>query len=87
LRPKASIVAKEGRRTPATDAKASSGDKNAPRMDQPFDHWLHKQLHEMYDAIAKEPLPDDLMRLIDQDADKGRVAAKPAPDRADKKKL
>jgi hypothetical protein len=56
-------------------------------MDQPFDHWLHKQLHEMYDAIAKEPLPDDLMRLIDQDADKGRVAAKPAPDRADKKKL
>jgi hypothetical protein len=38
-------------------------------MDQPFDHWLHKQLHEMYDSIAKEPLPDELMKLIDTDAD------------------
>lgn len=55
-------------------------------MDQPFDHWLHKQLHEMYDAIAKEPLPDDLMRLIDQDADKLSREAKPAPDGASNKK-
>ena len=43
--------------------------KAVARMDQPFDHWLHKQLHEMYDAIASEPLPDDLMKLIDDDAD------------------
>lgn len=47
-------------------------------MDQPFDHWLHKQLHEMYDAIAKEPLPDDLLRLIDKD--KSGDTAKPAGD-------
>ena len=80
-------MAKEGRRTPPPDAKAPSADENAPRMDQPFDHWLHKQLHEMYDAIAKEPLPDDLMRLIDQDANKGRDAASPASDSAHKKKL
>lgn len=57
-------------------------------MDQPFDHWLHKQLHEMYDAIAKEPLPDDLMRLIDQDAaGKSGDAAKPALDADSKKKV
>jgi hypothetical protein len=34
---------------------------------QPFDHWLHKQLHELYDSVAKEPLPDDLVRLIDHE--------------------
>ncbi len=51
-------------------------------MDQPFDHWLHKQLHEMYDAIAKEPLPDYLTRLIDQDAGKAAGTEKPAPDGA-----
>jgi hypothetical protein len=79
-------VAKDGRRTPPPAAKMPLGEENAPRMDQPFDHWLHKQLHEMYDAIAKEPLPDDLMRLIDEDADKGREAAKLAPDATDKKK-
>ena len=33
-----------------------------------FDRWLHKQLHELYDSIASEPLPDDLVALIDCDA-------------------
>lgn len=36
--------------------------------DRPFDMWLHKQLHAMYDEIASEPLPDDLLNLIDKDA-------------------
>ena len=43
---------------------------------QPFDHWLHKQLHELYDSITKEPLPDDLVKLIDNDAG---PESKPAP--------
>lgn len=36
--------------------------------DRPFDMWLQKQLHAMYDEIASEPLPDDLLNLIDHDA-------------------
>jgi hypothetical protein len=43
---------------------------------QPFDHWLHKQLHELYDSITREPLPDDLVKLIDNDAE---PASKPTP--------
>lgn len=43
---------------------------------QPFDHWLQKQLHEIYDSIAKEPLPDDLVRLIDND---GEPELQPVP--------
>ena len=38
--------------------------------ERPFDMWLQKQLHAMYDEIASEPLPDDLLNLIDHDADK-----------------
>ena len=38
--------------------------------ERPFDMWLHKQLHAMYDEIAAEPLPDDLINLIERDADK-----------------
>jgi len=30
--------------------------------------WLQKQLHAMYDEIASEPLPNDLLNLIDHDA-------------------
>jgi hypothetical protein len=34
--------------------------------------WLQKQLHAMYDEIASEPLPNDLLNLIDHDAAKPR---------------
>jgi hypothetical protein len=60
-------VAKENRPALPNAKTTPPAEKQQPRMDQPFDHWLHKQLHEMYDAIAKEPLPDDLLRLIDED--------------------
>ena len=33
-----------------------------------FDRWLHKQLHELYDSIAREPLPGDLVALIERSA-------------------
>lgn len=49
-----------------------------PRANErPFDLWLHKQLHAMYDEIASEPLPDELMNLIDSDA--AKKSAKPSP--------
>ena len=40
--------------------------------ERPFDMWLQKQLHSMYDEIAAEPLPADLLNLIDKDADKSK---------------
>jgi hypothetical protein len=39
-----------------------------PTRERPFDAWLQKQLHAMYDEIASEPLPSDLLNLIDKDA-------------------
>ena len=74
---------KEGRRPPS-EGRGVIG-KATPRMDQPFDHWLHKQLHEMYDSIAKEPLPDDLLDLIDRDADNASKSQTPQHPAIDKK--
>jgi hypothetical protein len=51
---------KSGDAKPARAAKASA--------ERPFDMWLQKQLHAMYDEIASEPLPNDLLNLIDHDA-------------------
>ena len=50
-------------------AENSAWEKNmkAP-AERPFDMWLHKQLHAMYDEIASEPLPNDLLKMIDHDA-------------------
>lgn len=32
-----------------------------------FDQWLSRGLHQMFDDVAKEPIPDELMRLIEAD--------------------
>lgn len=42
--------------------------KTKSTAERPFDVWLQKQLHAMYDEIASEPLPDDLLSLIERDA-------------------
>ena len=48
--------------------KAGVQDKK-PKMD-PFDLWLQRGLHQLYDDVAKEPVPDDLLRLIEEDRSK-----------------
>lgn len=35
-----------------------------------FDLWLQKGLHEIYDKVASEPIPDELLRLIEEDRKK-----------------
>jgi len=32
-----------------------------------FDIWLQRGLHQLYDSVAKEPIPDELLQLIEQD--------------------
>ena len=79
----------EKRRSPAPVSKAGlkAGDGKSGRAakmpaERPFDMWLQKQLHAMYDEIASEPLPNDLLNLIDHDAaktegGKGDTSSKP----------
>ena len=31
-----------------------------------FDLWLQRSLHQLFDAVAKEPIPEALLRLIEQ---------------------
>jgi hypothetical protein len=32
-----------------------------------FDLWLQRGLHQLYDNVAAEPIPDALLRLIEDD--------------------
>ena len=52
--------------------------------ERPFDMWLQKQLHAMYDEIAGEPLPEDLLGLIDSDAAKPGDKKKSEPGKSKK---
>lgn len=35
--------------------------------DAAFDVWLQRGLHAMYDDVANEPIPEELLRLIESD--------------------
>jgi len=31
-----------------------------------FDLWLQRGLHQLFDNVAKEPIPEELLRLIEE---------------------
>lgn len=41
--------------------------KRKRKGDNAFDLWLQRGLHQMFDDVASEPVPDDLLRLIEDD--------------------
>lgn len=49
-------------------ASEAARGKTKAAGERPFDMWLQKQLHAMYDEITSEPLPEDLLALIERDA-------------------
>ncbi|MBY0511276.1 MAG: hypothetical protein K2P94_14130, partial [Rhodospirillaceae bacterium] len=36
------------------------------KMNPAFDSWLEDKLHNMFDSVAAEPLPQDLLKLLDE---------------------
>jgi len=47
--------------------RSPSADKEEEGVDRAFDLWLQRGLHQLYDTVAKEPIPEDLLRLIEED--------------------
>jgi hypothetical protein len=35
-----------------------------------FDVWLQRSLHKLFDEVANEPVPEELLRLIEEDRSK-----------------
>jgi hypothetical protein len=61
------MLAEEGDE-PSDPPKEGLARKGTP--DAAFDLWLQRGLHAMYDDIAREPIPEELLRLIEQDRPK-----------------
>ena len=51
--------------------RPSPGRARKGTPDTAFDLWLQRGLHAMYDDVAKEPIPEELLRLIEQDRTQG----------------
>lgn len=35
--------------------------------DSAFDVWLNRGLHQMFDDVVREPIPEELLKLIEED--------------------
>lgn len=60
--PKRTMPADGGHSAPRRRGAKGQGD-----VSNAFDTWLDRQLHQMFDRVAKEPIPEDLLRLIEGD--------------------
>jgi hypothetical protein len=52
-----------------------------------FDAWLQRGLHALFDDVTREPIPEELLRLIEDDRRKGHPGAPASDDAAEKKRL
>ncbi len=55
--------------TRSASVPPASGRKGR-KTEAAFDLWLQKGLHEIYDKVASEPIPEELLRLIEEDRKK-----------------
>ena len=57
--------------TSASDTPPPTNPRAAPKRrrkgDTAFELWLQRGLHQMFDDVANEPVPDELRKLIDDD--------------------
>ena len=47
--------------------KLGSGQPKKPQVTSAFDVWLNRSLHEIFDEVAREPIPEKFLKLIDED--------------------
>ncbi|MFC7475962.1 hypothetical protein ACFQS7_16440 [Dankookia sp. GCM10030260] len=59
-------MGKTNQKKPGDPAKAGAEQEDG-EVDNAFDLWLRRGLHQLYDTVAKEPIPDELLRMIEED--------------------
>ncbi|GBD55743.1 NepR family anti-sigma factor [Gluconobacter wancherniae] len=52
------------------DKPSRSSRKPDEEQSSPFDIWLSRGLHQLFDDVANEPIPEELLRLIEEDRNK-----------------
>ena len=59
------------------DRHDKNGSRGGPKpaaggrgVESAFDLWLERKLHDLYDSVAREPVPPELLRLIAEDRER-----------------
>ncbi len=56
--------------TPSRRKPSPGQPEKAGKGDRAFDAWLKQGLHKLFDDVAGEPLPEALLKMIDEDSKK-----------------
>jgi hypothetical protein len=56
--------------TPPSDRKPPGPATRAGKGEKAFDTWLKQGLHKLFDDIASEPVPESLLKMIEEDRKK-----------------
>jgi hypothetical protein len=59
----------EGQAQPPTADIAKDAKERPPNREPShdgFDRWLDRSLHRLFDRVATEPIPDELLKLLDK---------------------
>ena len=51
-------------------SRKTPGEKAPAQPSAAFDLWLKRGLHQMFDDVANEPVPEELLKLIENDRTK-----------------
>ena len=49
-----------------SDGSAKRGAARSADESDAFDHWLEDKLRNAYSSVLEEPIPDDLLKLLQQ---------------------
>ncbi|WP_166316028.1 NepR family anti-sigma factor [Acetobacter estunensis] len=53
----------------ARNRKSGSKGKKDRQEDDAFDIWLRRGLHQLFDDVVNEPIPEDLLKLLEDGDD------------------
>ncbi len=62
--------------------KRTAADRPRKAGEDPFDLWLQRSLHGAFDPALEEPVPEEILRLIEEDrAERERIRRRRAAER------
>ncbi|HKM61688.1 MAG TPA: hypothetical protein VJY39_04275 [Acidisphaera sp.] len=50
-----------------TPVKPRDSREPGQKPEAAFDLWLNRGLHQLFDDVAREPIPEELLRIIEED--------------------
>lgn len=53
--------------SPSTGGSPEAASTKAQKGQGAFDLWLNRGLHKLFDDVTSEPVPEELLRLIEED--------------------